>query len=84
MNDSESKDAMLRIAQDYERLAERVERRGAGRAPSWMKHYGQRGHMDTIEIILGRITSSTLTRDGSDSTTMPAAPVPPSGDSAEH
>jgi molecular chaperone GrpE (heat shock protein) len=30
MNDSEGKDAMLRIAQDYERLAKRAERRAAG------------------------------------------------------
>jgi len=37
MNDSESKDAMLRIAQDYERLAKRAEHRAAGRLPSWMK-----------------------------------------------
>jgi hypothetical protein len=38
MNDSESKDAMLRIAQDYERLAKRAEYRTMGRLPSWMKH----------------------------------------------
>jgi hypothetical protein len=38
MNDSESKDAMLRIAQDYERLAKRAEHRAAGRLPNWMKH----------------------------------------------
>jgi hypothetical protein len=37
MNDSESKDAMLRIAQDYERLAKRAEHRAAGRLPNWMK-----------------------------------------------
>jgi len=30
MHDSESKDAMLRIAQDYERLAKRAEHRAAG------------------------------------------------------
>jgi hypothetical protein len=38
MNDSESKHAMLRIAQDYERLAKRAELRGAGRVPNGMKH----------------------------------------------
>jgi hypothetical protein len=30
MSDLQSKDAMLRIAKDYERLAERVEQRGKG------------------------------------------------------
>ena len=30
MSDLNSKDAMLRIAKDYERLAERAERRGKG------------------------------------------------------
>jgi hypothetical protein len=38
MNDSESKDAMLRIAEDYERLAKRAEDRAAGCLPKWMKH----------------------------------------------
>src|SRR5258706_11185748 len=38
MNDSESKDAMLRIAEDYERLAKRAEDRAMGRLPKWMKH----------------------------------------------
>jgi len=33
MNDSESKDAMLRIAEDYERLAKRAEDRAVGRLP---------------------------------------------------
>jgi hypothetical protein len=37
MNDSESKRAMLRIARDYERLAERTERLPA-RLPNWMRH----------------------------------------------
>jgi len=36
MNDSESKDAMLRIARDYEHLAMRAEDRTSGRLP--MKH----------------------------------------------
>jgi hypothetical protein len=38
MDDSESKDAMLCIAEGYERLAKRAEDRGAGRVPKWMKH----------------------------------------------
>jgi hypothetical protein len=38
MNDSESKDAMLRIAEDYERLAQRAEDRALGRLPNRMKH----------------------------------------------
>ena len=38
MNDSESKDAMLRIAEDYERLAKRADDRTMGRPSSWMKH----------------------------------------------
>jgi hypothetical protein len=38
MNDSESKDAMLRIAEDYERLAQRAEDRALRRRPNWMKH----------------------------------------------
>jgi molecular chaperone GrpE (heat shock protein) len=38
MNDSESKDAMLRIARDYERLARRAEHRAAGRPPNWIRH----------------------------------------------
>jgi predicted secreted Zn-dependent protease len=38
LSKEESKDAMLRIAQDYERLAKRAEHRAAGRLPNWMKH----------------------------------------------
>jgi hypothetical protein len=38
MDDLESKDAMLRIAEDYERLAKRAEDRTMGRLPSWTKH----------------------------------------------
>ena len=38
MDDSESKDAMLRIAEDYERLAKRADDRTVGRLSSWMKH----------------------------------------------
>src|SRR5262249_10970889 len=34
MDDSESKDAMLRIAKDYERLAKRAEYRAFGRLPN--------------------------------------------------
>ena len=34
MNDSESKDAMLRIAEDYEHLAQRAEDRALGRLPN--------------------------------------------------
>jgi hypothetical protein len=34
MNDSESKDAMLRIAEDYEHLAQRAEDRTLGRLPN--------------------------------------------------
>ena len=34
MNDSESRDAMLRIAEDYERLAKRAEDRTVGRLPN--------------------------------------------------
>jgi hypothetical protein len=34
MNDSQSKDAMLRIAKDYERLAERAEQRAKGSGQS--------------------------------------------------
>ena len=42
MNDPESNDAMLRIADDYERLANRAENRAAGRLPNWMKPKGTR------------------------------------------
>jgi hypothetical protein len=38
MNDSESRDAMLRIAEDYERLAKRAEDRTVGRLPNRTKH----------------------------------------------
>jgi hypothetical protein len=38
MGDSESKDAMLRIAEDYERLAKRAEDRASARLPTWTKH----------------------------------------------
>jgi hypothetical protein len=38
MNDSESGDAMMRIAEDYERLAKRAEHRSVGRLPNRMKH----------------------------------------------
>jgi hypothetical protein len=38
MDDSESKDAMLRIAEDYERLARRAGDRASGRLPKWTKH----------------------------------------------
>jgi len=34
MNDAEAKVAMLRIAEDYERLAERAEGRALGRLPN--------------------------------------------------
>jgi hypothetical protein len=34
MNDSESEDAMLRIAKDYEHLAKRAEDRAFGRLPN--------------------------------------------------
>ena len=34
MDDSESKDAMLRIAEDYEHLAQRAEDRALGRLPN--------------------------------------------------
>ena len=37
LDDSESKDAMLRIAEDYERLARRADRASA-RLPKWTKH----------------------------------------------
>ena len=40
MNDPESKDAMLRIADDPERLTNRAEHRAAGRLPNWMKPTG--------------------------------------------
>jgi hypothetical protein len=38
MNDSESRDAMLRIAEDYECLARRAEDRTTGRLPNRKKH----------------------------------------------
>ena len=38
MNDSHSKDAMLCIAEGYERLAKRADDRTVGRLSSWMKH----------------------------------------------
>jgi hypothetical protein len=38
MNDGESRDAMLRIAEDYERLAKRAEDRTVGRLPNQTKH----------------------------------------------
>ena len=38
MNDSESRDAMLRIAEDYERLAKSAEDRIVGRLPNRTKH----------------------------------------------
>jgi hypothetical protein len=38
MNDGESRDAMLRIAEDYERLAKRAEDRTVGRLPKRTKH----------------------------------------------
>ena len=38
MDDSESKDAMLRIAEDYERLARRADDRTSARLPKWTKH----------------------------------------------
>jgi hypothetical protein len=38
MNDSESRDAMLRIAEDYERHAKRAEDRIVGRLPNRTKH----------------------------------------------
>jgi hypothetical protein len=34
INDAEAKAAMLRIAEDYERLAKRAEARGLGRLPN--------------------------------------------------
>jgi hypothetical protein len=34
MNEPQSKEAMLRIAKDYERLAERAEQRAKGSGPS--------------------------------------------------
>jgi hypothetical protein len=38
MNDSESRDAMLRIAEDYELLAKSAEERTVGRLPNRTKH----------------------------------------------
>jgi hypothetical protein len=38
MDDSESKDTMLRIAEDYARLASRADDRALGRLPKWTKH----------------------------------------------
>ena len=38
MNDSHSKDAMLCIAEGYERLAKRAQDRAAGLRPNWMTH----------------------------------------------
>jgi hypothetical protein len=38
MDDSASKDTMLRIAEDYERLARRADDRASGRQPTWTKH----------------------------------------------
>jgi hypothetical protein len=38
MNDSASRDAMLRIAEDYERLVKRAEDRTVGRLPNRTKH----------------------------------------------
>jgi hypothetical protein len=37
-NDSESKEAMLRIAKDYEHLAKRADKRALGRLGRLMKH----------------------------------------------